>query len=181
MMVLLAVSPGTARADDSLVAADPLAGAVLAGLPDQVTLRFAGKVSGADSHIAVSGAGGVEVTAGEVEQSGPQQLRVRIRPTVPGDLTVAYHVIFLDGGSATGAYRFSAGTGVAAAPLSVTAQQAATASISHHVHQVDGASAVLLVVDGAVLVAVLVLLWARPRNGRLPAASRWRYRGDDGP
>jgi methionine-rich copper-binding protein CopC len=181
MVVLLATSPGMAWADDSLISADPPAGAVLQALPERVSLWFAGKVSGIDSHVAVSGAGDTDVTAGEVEQPGPQQLRIRLRSTAPGDLTVAYHVIFLDGGSATGMYRFSAGTGATPKPRSAAAQQAVTAAVSHHVHHVDGASALLLVVDGVVLVGVLFLLWARPRNGRPGAASRWRYRGEDGP
>jgi copper resistance protein C len=82
-------------------------------------------------------------------------------------------VIFLDGGSATGAYRFSVGTGMPPAPLSFAARQTATAAVTQHVHQVDEASAVLFVIDGAVAVIVLFLLWTRPHGGRRDAGA-WR-------
>lgn len=165
-----------AWADDSLVSAEPAAGAVLGEAPGAVILRFTGAVSGADSHIAVATAGGEQVADGEAVQTGQREMRQPIRATAPGDLTVAYHVIFLDGASATGVYRFSAGTGVPPAPLSATAQQQATAEVSQHRHQVDGASAVLLVVDGAVLAVVVLLLRRRPRDEHRAGKVAWRYR-----
>ncbi|MGW5668284.1 copper resistance CopC family protein [Micromonospora sp. NPDC003776] len=182
VMVILAALPGVASADSSLVSAEPASGAVLAALPDKVTLRFAGKVWGDDSHVAVFDAGGGELADGDVQQPGPEQLQLPIRLTAPGDFTIAYHVIFLDGSSATGVYRFSAGTGAAPAPLpAVAAQQTMIASVTGHQHQVDAASAVLLVIDGAVLVVVLFLMWVRPRHKRPGAARAWRYREGNSP
>ncbi|MFG2049433.1 copper resistance protein CopC [Micromonospora sp. NPDC048935] len=164
--------PGVAHADNAPVLADPPSGAALTTAPGAVTLRFADDLSGDDSHVTVSDAGGRNVTVGEATQAGPAQMRAPIQPSAQGDLTVAYHVIFRDGDSATGVYRFSVGTGVAPAPLSGVALQEATSAVSRHTHQVDGASAVLLIIDGAVLLAVLFLLWSRPRTG---GRASWRY------
>lgn len=168
------MSPAAAQADDSLIEGDPRPGAVLEHAPGAVTVRFGATVYGPDSHLAVSTAVGDDVTTGETTQPAPRELRVPIAATAPDDLTVAYHVVFTDGATATGAYRFSAGTGVPPAPLSRAAEQAVTAAVAQHVHGVDPVGAALLVIDGAVLLIVFFLLWARPRNGRRAAA--WRYR-----
>jgi len=173
----LVALPGEARAaDDSLVSAYPVPGSALSAAPGVVVLRFAGQVSGEDSHVAVSAGGGDQVAAGDVEQPGPLELRIPVRAVGLGDFTVAYHIIFLDGGSVAGAFRFSIGTGVPPAPLSGAAKQAVTAAVAGHVHEVDGVSAVLLVADGVVALVVLFLLWARPRNGSRGGPRAWRYR-----
>ncbi|GIF08497.1 copper resistance CopC family protein [Actinoplanes siamensis] len=162
--ILALITPVPAGAEPDLTA-DPAPGAILTTMPAAVTLRFSADVDLETSHIAVSGPDGAGLADGEAEQPGRTVLRQPVRAGAPGDLTVAYHVIFSDGASTTGAYRFSAGTGAVPAPLDSTAERAATSAVSRHRHDIDPFSAVLLVIDGAVLVAVGGLLMLRPRHG----------------
>ncbi|TDC63638.1 copper resistance protein CopC [Micromonospora sp. KC207] len=162
---LFALTPGAARADGGLVSADPPAGAVLTAAPAEVTLDFDAGVDEGQSHVAVLDAASRPVTDTEATRAGSTRLRLPLRLGAPGDYTVAYHVTFADGTSATGAHRFSVGTGVAPAPLDDAARRAsADVVVDAHGHGIDGFSAFLLFVDGAVLAAVLALLWLRPRG-----------------
>jgi methionine-rich copper-binding protein CopC len=170
--------PGAALAAESLVSAIPAAGTALAAAPGAVTLRFSARIAVDDSHVAVSTGRGDGLAAGDLDQTGPNEVRLRIRPSSPGDLTVAYHVIFAGGAGATGAYRFSVGTGIAPAPLSDTAQTALGEATAGHGHGVDPIGATLLVIDGGVLLVALVLLMVRPRRGAGGPANTWRYRED---
>ncbi|SCG59016.1 copper resistance CopC family protein [Micromonospora halophytica] len=163
---LLALAPGAARADGALVSADPSAGAVLGTAPAEVTLDFGAAVEEAESHVAVLDAGSRTVADGDPVRSGSTRLRLPVDISATGDYTVAYHVTFTDGTTATGAHRFSVGTGVAPAPLDAAARRAGTDAVTAHAHRIDGFSATLLVVDGAVLAGALALLWLRPRDGR---------------
>lgn len=169
--------PGAAYADGSLVSVSPAAGAALNVAPSEVTLRFSARIAVDDSHLAVSTASGGDLADGELAQSGPNELRLRIRASPPGDLAVAYHVIFADGADATGAYRFSVGTGLPPAPLSSAEREVLEKATAQHAHQVDALSAGLLIVDGGVLLVAVFLLLLR-RRGRETSGSAWRYRED---
>jgi methionine-rich copper-binding protein CopC len=160
------LSPGTARADGALVSADPPAGFALADAPQAVSLRFTAPIAVDSSHITVSTETGGDLADGQVQQTHRDRIGLPIRSAGVGDLTVAYHVTFADGTSATGAYRFSVGTGVPPTPLDSAARATATASVSPHAHGIDGISAVVLVLDGAVVLAVLFLLRVRRRDGQ---------------
>ncbi|RGC65441.1 hypothetical protein C5N14_28605 [Micromonospora sp. MW-13] len=163
---LLALTPGAARADGALVSADPPAGAVLTTAPAEVTLDFGAGIDEGQSHAAVLDAGSRAVTDAEPTLAGSTRLRLPVRIGAAGDYTIAYHVTFTDGTTATGAHRFSVGTGVAPAPLDDAARRASTDAVATHGHGIDGFSAFLLVIDGAVLAVALALLWLRPRGGR---------------
>ncbi|WP_343448235.1 copper resistance CopC family protein [Micromonospora oryzae] len=164
---LLALTPGAARAADGPISAEPSAGAVLTTAPAEVTLGFDAEVDEGQSHVAVLDATGGRLTDAEPTRVGSTRLRLPLRADGAGDYTVAYHVTFADGTTSTGAYRFSAGTGVAPAPLDDAARQASTnVVVDAHGHGIDGFSAFLLFVDGVVLVVVVALLWLRPRGGR---------------
>ncbi len=161
---LLALAPDPARADAGLVSADPPAGAVLDAAPTEVTMTFDDSVDEELSHVAVLDTGRKLVARSEPARSGAARLRLPLRIEAAGDYTVAYHVTFADGTTTTGAYRFSVGTGLPPAPLDDAARQASRDAVAKHVHRIDGFSAFLLVVDGAVLAVVLALLWLRPRG-----------------
>ncbi|WP_433341593.1 copper resistance CopC family protein [Micromonospora sp. CA-111912] len=163
---LLALTPGAARADGGLVSADPQAGAVLTTAPAEVTLDFDAGVDEGQSHVAVLDVASQTVTDGEPTRAGSTRLRLPVGIGAAGDYTIAYHVTFTDGSTATGAHRFSVGTGVAPALLDDAARQAGVDAVVEHGHGIDGLSAFLLVIDGAVLAVVLALLWLRPRGGR---------------
>jgi methionine-rich copper-binding protein CopC len=177
---VVALSPGTALADGALAAANPPAGAALTAAPQAVVLQFSDAVALDSSHVRVSaGAGaGADLADGEAQQPGPYRIRVPIRSTSATDVTVAYHIMFADGTNATGAYRFSVGTGVPPAPLDAAARQAATASVAQHAHRIDGLNAILLTLDGAVLITVLLLLRIRRRDGRPMTLGALRRRPD---
>lgn len=172
-----APAPAAAGGSREPVAAAPAAGDVLAIAPGEVTLTFAADVQPELSHVAVLDGGGADVAAGDYRLPEPRRLSLPVRLTATGDYTVAYHVTFPDGTSATGAYRFSFGTGAAPAPLDESARQAATATVTEHAHTIDGLSAIILLIDAAVLCGVLALLWLRPRDGR-PMTLRARAAGD---
>ncbi|NBE79542.1 copper resistance CopC family protein [Micromonospora rubida] len=163
---LLALTPGAARADGGLVSAGPSAGAVLTAAPAEVTLDFDAGVDEGQSHVAVLDVESRTVTDGEPTKAGSTRLRLPVSIGAAGDYTIAYHVTFTDGSTATGAHRFSVGTGVAPAPLDDAARQAGEKVVVGHGHGIDGFSAFLLVIDGAVLAVALALLWLRPRGGR---------------
>lgn len=162
---VLLLTPTAARAETGLAAADPAPGASLAAMPAAVTLRFPDDVDAGSSHVAVTAPDGSDLADGEPGQPDAAVLRQPVRVGVAGDVTVAYHVILGDGTSVTGAYRFSAGTGTAPAPLDLAGERAATSAVTGHRHEVDPLSAVLLVIDGAVVLALAGLLVLRPRDG----------------
>ncbi|MER5705514.1 copper resistance protein CopC, partial [Micromonospora sp. NPDC002296] len=146
--------------------APPPAGGVAAAAPAEVTLDFDAGVDAGESHVAVLDVESRTVTDGEPTKAGSTRLRLPVSIGAAGDYTIAYHVTFTDGSTATGAHRFSVGTGVAPAPLDDAARQAGVDVVVEHGHGIDGFSAFLLVIDGAVLAVALALLWLRPRGGR---------------
>ncbi|MFC0529842.1 copper resistance CopC family protein [Phytohabitans kaempferiae] len=170
---LLVLAPGgAARADGGLVRASPPVGGVLDAPPAVVTLTFSDDVQPELSHIAVFDDSGAEVGDGGYDQPAPRLIRLPVDIGADGAYTVAYHVTFPDGTSVTDVYRFSVGTGRAPAPLDAAEREARTEAVSEHAHQIDTLSAVLLVIDGAVLLVAVALLWLRPRGRRRPMSLR---------
>ena len=165
-LVLLASAPAAARAEGELIAATPAGGAVLISAPESVALTFGEDLWPGQSHLAVLSQSGDNLAGGAPKEEGKRTLRVPVKAGAAGDYTVAYHASFADGTSVTGAYRFSWGTGTAPAMLDAQMSRAAEAAVAVHPHTIDGFSAVLLVVDGVVLLGVLLLLWLRPRHKR---------------
>jgi methionine-rich copper-binding protein CopC len=162
--VALALSVAApARADVPAVSGNPAGGAVLSQPPTQVTVDFGQPVDPDLTHVGVSGGNGTAVSAGEPDVRAGQVV-VPVTVTGRGDVTVAYHVTFADGAGRVGAYRFSVGTGVVPAALSVDAGRRAAADLPH-AHGIDPVGATLLVVDAVVLAGALLLLRLRPRDG----------------
>lgn len=159
--VLLWLTTGVAHAAPALVSADPLDGAALATAPATVLLTFSAVPDPALSHVSARDTAGRQVSTGAPTRAGDTALRLPVSITATGDYTVAYHVVFRDGGETIGAVAFSVGTGVAPARPAGVAAQAPDAG---HAHGVDGVSAVLLVADLIVAIAVPVLLLRRPRR-----------------
>lgn len=163
----IAVAVGAvARQSDAaparVLAVTPADGAALATTPGEVTLRLS---TGADpvlSHVTVRDSAGATVNDGRVRTDGESGLRQPVRLTRPGDYSVAYHVTFTNGQDDTGVLRFSVGTGVAPR---ATGEIPDAIPEADHAHGVDPLGATLLVVDGLVLIAVLVLL-LRPARRR---------------
>ncbi|GIF72124.1 copper resistance CopC family protein [Asanoa siamensis] len=162
LIFCFAVAGGTpATADGGLVASDPAAGAVLDSAPASVSLTFSAAPDAARSHVAVIGGDGVALTADAPRAGSRSTLTLPFTAKGPGNLTVAYHVEFTDGGQTSGSLRFSVGTGVAP-PAPSEAERAATDdAISAHAHTIDPLSGFLLAVDGAAVLVVLALLYLR--------------------
>jgi hypothetical protein len=93
-----------------------------------------------------------------VTREGPSGLRLSVTIQVRGDYTVAYHAVLMDGSETAGVLRFSVGTGVP------PAGPAGAVPAADHQHPIDPFSAALLVLDLAVLLAVVLLL--QRRTGR---------------
>lgn len=153
-------------ADGSLVSANPPDGAILATPPATVVLRFSAALDLASSHLTILTAAGASTVDGAAGQPDPETIAQPVRIAASGELTVAYHVILVDGTSVTVAYRFSVGTGASPATLDAAARQAATSSVAQHGHQIDPIGATMLVIDGVVLVVVILLLRLRPHDRR---------------
>jgi methionine-rich copper-binding protein CopC len=160
--VLLWLTTGVAHAAPGLVSADPPDGAALAAAPAAVLLTFSAAPDPALSHVSARDTAGREVSTGAAAPAGGAGLRLPVAITATGDYTVAYHVVFRDGGDTVGAVVFSVGTG--AAPARPAVGPAAEAPHPGHEHGVDGVSAVLLVADLLVAIAVPLLLLRRPRR-----------------
>ncbi len=163
---LIAGSPRAAWAEGELITATPAAGAALLTAPESVTLTFAKDLWLGQSHLAVLNQAGDNVAGAEPTEQEKRRLWVPVKIDSAGDYTVAYHASFADGTSITGAHRFSSGTGVAPATLDSQMSKAAAEAVTVHPHTIDGFSAVLLVVDGVVLLGAMMLLWLRPRHKR---------------
>lgn len=167
--------PGPGWADDAVSAGSPADGAALTVAPTEVRLTFSAAVEAGVSHLSVRNGAGREVTgSADPRSAGERTLWVPVTAAGPGDYTIAFHVVFTDGSQLTGARYFSFGTGVPPAAHGFADRQAAAAAAVNahagHNHDIDPASAVLLVVDLLVAGVVGLLLVLRPR----PAAASYR-------
>jgi methionine-rich copper-binding protein CopC len=146
----------------ALASATPGDGEVLARPPAEVELAFTAPFDPDLSHVDVQDTAGTNLNAGRLRQVAPDRLTQPVRATAAGDMTVAYHMVFADGGQLAGTLRFSAGAGARAGAAGGARAEPA------HEHGVDPLSAALLVIDGVVALGAVVLLLLRPspRSGR---------------
>jgi methionine-rich copper-binding protein CopC len=152
-----------ASAGGALAGSDPVDGAVLSTPPAAIELRLTAEPDPVLSHVSVRDAAGTELNTGDLTAGPGGTLRQDVTAGGAGDYSVAFHIEFTDGSELTGAQFFSAGTGVP--PRAGAAERAAaTAALPTHQHSVDALSAVLLVLDFAVVLAVVLLLMRTPRG-----------------
>ncbi|MFI7552669.1 copper resistance protein CopC [Micromonospora sediminimaris] len=140
---------------------EPSDGAVLPDLPTTVRIRVAGEPDPGRSHIVVYDADRIRLNTGPAVPDGDDGLRQQVAVTRPGQLAVAYHVVTVDGRTASGIARLTVGSPNAAAP----AGPADATDDGAHAHGVDPMGAALLALDGLVLLAVVILLLRRPTRG----------------
>jgi methionine-rich copper-binding protein CopC len=164
LTVFLAARPQQA----AVTATDPVDGAALARAPTRIELSFTGPVDPRRSHVSVRDGAGSSVNAGGAQLVEPERIRQPVHIQAAGDLTVAYHVTLADGAVLSGTLRFRVapgGTdgGTGAGPASGADGTAGSA----HGHGVDPASAVLLALDGVVVLGAALLLMRRPARRRV--------------
>jgi methionine-rich copper-binding protein CopC len=160
-VLAVALAAFVARPSDTprtLASTVPAAGSTVAQAPAEVELTFTAPVVAARSHVAVHDRSGSALQQGDPRVAEPDRLRQPVRGAVAGEVTVAYHVTFVDGAELAGTLRFTTRSGNPAG--------ARAAGPAPHRHGVDPLSAILLAVDGIVALAVLVLLLRRPRRPR---------------
>ena len=143
-----------------LVSSNPADRAALARAPADIELTFTTAVDPDLSHVSVSDAAGTGLTAGRPQLAAPDRLRQRVHIAGAGEVTVAYHVISVDGAEAAGSLRFTARAG---APPTASAR--AGVAGAEHQHGIDPLSAALLVLDGLVALGAAALLMVRRAPG----------------
>jgi methionine-rich copper-binding protein CopC len=143
--------PGSSPAA-RVVSASPADGAKIATAPAEVELAFNVPVDVGRSHVSVVDGAGAALNGGEPQLVGVDRLRQPIRPAT-GEVTVAYHVTFVDGSALTGTLLFRVGDGKPSADRSAA-----------HEHGIDPLSGVLLALDGLVFFGAIALLLRRPRR-----------------
>jgi methionine-rich copper-binding protein CopC len=158
-----------------LTSSYPADQATLAQPPAEIDLTFTSPVELNLSHVSIVDGSGLTVTAGRPRLVTPERLRQQVRATDAGELTVAYHVTFVNRAELDGVIRFNVGNeaaeqGVAAGRPSAGPAENAAAEANHQ-HGVDPVSAVLLVLDGLVAICVILLLRLRPRLPDRPVAT----------
>jgi methionine-rich copper-binding protein CopC len=136
----------------------PADGVTVGRPPTEVELSFTDPVDPGRSHVSVRDGSGSALDVGRLRLDMPEQVRQPVSIAVAGEVTVAYHVTFVDGAELAGTLRFSTGSGNADGDLAGAPPGNAT-----HQHGIDPLSAALLVIDGLVALAVLLLLIRRPR------------------
>lgn len=162
---LAARRPGPGLA--AVTSTSPVDGARLVRAPTEIDLSFDRPVDPQRSHVSLLDGSGSASAIGRPRLAGPDRIRQRVSVPAPGDVTVAYHVTFVDGAQATGTLRFTVGTGgptdagAIAAPPAVP-PDVDDAPVSGHEHGIDPLSAALLAIDGVVGLAAVVLLLRRP-------------------
>jgi copper transport protein len=119
VLLLMSLVAPAALAHTSLQTTDPPAGAALAAPPEQIWLRFSGKVSLPAGGIVLTDAAGALVTAGQPHLDPADAARVVLPGTgaLPeGAYTVTWRVVSADGHAITGAVPFAIGAAAARAP-----------------------------------------------------------------
>jgi methionine-rich copper-binding protein CopC len=165
--LLAARSPDTAKA--AITSTSPMDGARLAQAPAEVELSSTGPLVLDQSHVSVWDGSGTALNNGEPILVVPERLRQPVTITTAGDVTVTYHVTFIDGAELAGTLHFSVGigratgTGASMEPSAATTNTNDAVSGSTHDHGIDPISAAMLVLDSVVAIAVIVVLVRRPR------------------
>jgi methionine-rich copper-binding protein CopC len=155
LVVVVAAGWTTRRPAPMVVASSPADGSTLARGPTGIELSFGGPVDPDRSHVDVRDAAGASANTAPPALVAADRIRQPVRIVARGAVTVTYHATLLDGGQVTGTLSFTVGD---ARP------GAGPADAAGHEHGIDPFSAALLVADGAVVLAVAILLARRPRR-----------------
>ena len=109
--VLAGLIPAAAYAHAIVLESSPRPGAVLARPPAQITLRFNSKIEKRFTRLtlATGNQPPAPVTAASDEPAAPDRLVIPIRSLAPGDYTLRYRVLAVDGHITEGALRFTVG------------------------------------------------------------------------
>ena len=107
--VLAGLIPAAASAHAIVLESSPPPGAVLARPPAQITLRFNSKIEKRFTRLtlATGNQPPAPVTAASDEPAAPDRLVIPIRSLAPGDYTLRYRVLAVDGHITEGALRFT--------------------------------------------------------------------------
>lgn len=165
-VLILGVPAAPAAAREGAPVSVPADGSALPAAPAQVQLTFDRRPDTGESHLVVLDDDNREVSPYRDPTGVGNSLIQGVRIDRAGNFTVVYHVVFTDGADEQGSLRFSVGLGVPPPKL---------ATAAGHGHGIDPASAVLLALDGAVVLGVVLLLLARRPRAR-PVA--WRLPPD---
>ena len=167
LAVLGTAGPASAR-DDAAVSSPP-DGATLPAPPAEVTLTVTRDPIVTKSRLVVLGPDGRTVSRSGTPAGTGRRLTQGVSTAQTGVFTIAYRVVFADGGREEGVRRFTVGAAGHAHDA---------AGRPGHAHSIDPVSAALLVVDGGVALTVVILLMTRrPRSA--PVA--WRLHAYDSP
>ncbi|HKA61307.1 MAG TPA: copper resistance CopC family protein [Methylomirabilota bacterium] len=101
--------PSAASAHAIVLESSPAAGAVLARPPAQITLRFNSKIEKRFTRLtlATGNQPPAPVTLAGDDPATPDRLVIPIRSRAPGDYTLRYRVLAVDGHITEGALRFT--------------------------------------------------------------------------
>ena len=107
--VLAGLIPAAAYAHAIVLESSPRPGAVLARPPAQITLRFNSKIEKRFTRLtlATGNQPPAPVTAARDEPAAPDHLVIPIGSLAPGDYTLRYRVLAVDGHITEGALRFT--------------------------------------------------------------------------
>jgi copper resistance protein C len=107
--VLAGLIPAAAYAHAIVLESSPRPGAVLARPPAQITLRFNSKIEKRFTRLtlATGSQPPAPVTAASDEPAAPDRLVIPIRSLAPGDYTLRYRVLAVDGHITEGTLRFT--------------------------------------------------------------------------
>jgi methionine-rich copper-binding protein CopC len=166
--LVVAARACSAGAAPTLTEVEPANGSVLAAAPAGVSFVFTAPVDSQLVHVTVADARGVSVISGTARPSG---LRVVVPVTVhaSGEYFVDYHVALAGGRETSGLSGFTVVSGTGG---TVTSRAGSTRRVppdqtdaaGGHVHgSKDALSLAFVLVDAALIVAVLALLLRRPR------------------
>ncbi len=99
------VSVPPAAAHDQLVSTQPAAGERLTQSPAALTLTFSADVLDLGTTVVLRGADGTDVATGATTVTGPDVV-VALPPLAPGDYTVVWRVVSVDGHPISGTFDF---------------------------------------------------------------------------
>jgi copper resistance protein C len=107
--LLAGLIPAAAYAHAIVLESSPRPGAVLARPPAQITLRFNSKIEKRFTRLtlATGNQPPAPVTAASDEPAAPDRLVIPIRSLAPGDYTLRYRVLAVDGHITEGTLRFT--------------------------------------------------------------------------
>jgi hypothetical protein len=110
-IVLAGLAPSGVSAHAIVLESSPAPGAVLTRAPAQITLRFNSKIEKRFTRLTLeTGNQPPERVAAEgADAAAPDRLVIPVRSLAPGDYTLRYRVLAVDGHITEGALRFTVG------------------------------------------------------------------------